>query len=276
MSEMSFDMAMIVFVNTFMFSWNSILQVRKFPPLLLKNHQEVITLLFFQYFNHHYKENWDPENIFTGVGFNCVLVQWSDYSLFFEYFIVLSSEHHINIFYKYDLKKWSSLVWNHISVTFDPYELGNAFLALQSTPNVCNCMVSVISPRKWLKTLMAFLMHFGLHIEYEESSKGPETFHFCKIRYHGCSWCIHAVKLFCLPQLLSKKWEHCFELVLRSTWELSSPGKQVARSIYILYNTPYWKRAKFGIQKVNGNEDICNSDASVGNGKNCEKHAQVL
>ena len=34
------------------------------------------------------------------------------------------------------------------------------------------------------------------------------------------------------------------------------------------------KRAKFGVQKVNGGQNICNTCASVGNGKNFEKQAQ--
>ena len=34
------------------------------------------------------------------------------------------------------------------------------------------------------------------------------------------------------------------------------------------------KGAKFGVQKVNGGQDIYSRDASVGNGMNCEKHAQ--
>ena len=42
-----------------------------------------------------------------------------------------------------------------------------------------------------------------------------------------------------------------FELVLRSAWELSSSGKQVARS-----NTPCQKGVKFGVVKVNGGQNI--------------------
>ena len=34
------------------------------------------------------------------------------------------------------------------------------------------------------------------------------------------------------------------------------------------------KGAKFGAEKVNGGQNICNRDASVGNGKNFEKQAQ--
>ena len=34
------------------------------------------------------------------------------------------------------------------------------------------------------------------------------------------------------------------------------------------------KRVTFGVQKVNGDQNICNRDASVGNGKNFEKQAQ--
>ena len=34
------------------------------------------------------------------------------------------------------------------------------------------------------------------------------------------------------------------------------------------------KGAKFGVERVNGGQNICNKDASVGNGKNFEKQAQ--
>ena len=34
------------------------------------------------------------------------------------------------------------------------------------------------------------------------------------------------------------------------------------------------KGAKFGVEKVNGGQNICNRVASVGNGKNFEKQAQ--
>ena len=34
------------------------------------------------------------------------------------------------------------------------------------------------------------------------------------------------------------------------------------------------KGAKFGAEKVNGSQNICNRSASVGNGKNFEKQAQ--
>ena len=57
-------------------------------------------------------------------------------------------------------------------------------------------------------------------------------------------------------------------LFLHSTWGLSSPGKQVGRS-----SSPYRKGAKCGVEKVNGGQNICNSVASVGNGKNFEKQA---
>ena len=34
------------------------------------------------------------------------------------------------------------------------------------------------------------------------------------------------------------------------------------------------KGVKFGVEKVNGGQNICNTDASVGNKKNFEKQAQ--
>ena len=60
-----------------------------------------------------------------------------------------------------------------------------------------------------------------------------------------------------------------FDLILRSAWGLSSPGKQVGRC-----STPCLKGAKFGVEKVNGGQNISNRGASFGNGKNFEKQAQ--
>ena len=62
-----------------------------------------------------------------------------------------------------------------------------------------------------------------------------------------------------------------FELILRSAWGLLSPGKQVGRS-----STACRKRSKFVVEKVNGGQNICSRDASVGNGKHFEKQAQGL
>ena len=36
------------------------------------------------------------------------------------------------------------------------------------------------------------------------------------------------------------------------------------------------KGAKFGVEKVNGGQNICSRDASVGNGKSFEKQAQSI
>ena len=68
------------------------------------------------------------------------------------------------------------------------------------------------------------------------------------------------------PYRTKKEGEH---LIPRSAWGLSSPGKQVGRS-----STPCRKGAKFGVEKVNVGQNICNRDASVGNGKSFEKQAQ--
>ena len=66
-----------------------------------------------------------------------------------------------------------------------------------------------------------------------------------------------------------KRESTAFDLILRSDWGLSGPSKQVGRS-----STPCRKGAKFGVEKVNGGQSICNRVASVGNGKNVEKEAQ--
>ena len=66
-----------------------------------------------------------------------------------------------------------------------------------------------------------------------------------------------------------KEGTNCIWIVLWSTWELSSPGKQVAEVVLHVR-----KGAKFGVQKVNGGQDICCRYASVGDGKIFEKQAQ--
>ena len=55
------------------------------------------------------------------------------------------------------------------------------------------------------------------------------------------------------------------ELVLRSDWGLSSPGKQVGRS-----STPCPKRSQVGVEEVNSGQNIYSRDTSVGNVKNFE------
>ena len=56
------------------------------------------------------------------------------------------------------------------------------------------------------------------------------------------------------------------QLILRSTWRLSSPSKQVVRS-----STPCQKGSQVLSKKVNEGQNICSRDASVENG---EKQAQ--
>ena len=53
------------------------------------------------------------------------------------------------------------------------------------------------------------------------------------------SWCQRAVGLFVCPSCSQMRENTAFELVLQSTWRLSSPGKDVARS-----STPCWKRSQ--------------------------------
>ena len=74
---------------------------------------------------------------------------------------------------------------------------------------------------------------------------------------------------FVCPSSSQKRGSAAFDLILQSTWGLSSPGKQVGRS-----STLRRKRARFGVEKVNSGQNICNRVTSVGNGKNFEKQAQ--
>ena len=71
---------------------------------------------------------------------------------------------------------------------------------------------------------------------------------------------------FVCPSSSQKRESTAFDLILQSAWGLSSPGKQVGRN-----STHVRKGAKFGVEKVNGGQNICNRVASVGNGKNFEK-----
>ena len=59
---------------------------------------------------------------------------------------------------------------------------------------------------------------------------------------------------FC-PSSSQKRESTAFELILRSTWGLSTPGKQIVLHV--------GKGAKFGVEKVNGGQMICNRVASV-------------
>ena len=72
---------------------------------------------------------------------------------------------------------------------------------------------------------------------------------------------------FVCPSSSQKRESTAFDLILRSAWGLLSPGKQVDR-LHV------GKGAKFGVEKVNGGQNICSRDAVVGNGKNFEKQAQ--
>ena len=64
---------------------------------------------------------------------------------------------------------------------------------------------------------------------------------------------------FACPSSSQKRESTAFDLILQSAWGLSSPSKQVGRS--------GGKGAMFGLEKVNGGQNICNRVASVGNGK---------
>ena len=62
-----------------------------------------------------------------------------------------------------------------------------------------------------------------------------------------------------------------FELVLRSACGLSV---LVSKLLEVHVVLQVGKGAKFGVLKVNGGQNICSRDASVGKEKNFEKQAQ--
>ena len=74
---------------------------------------------------------------------------------------------------------------------------------------------------------------------------------------------------FVCPSSSQKRQSTAFYLILKSAWGLSSPSKQVGRS-----STSCRKGAKFGVEKVNRCQNICNRVTHVENGKNFEKRAQ--
>ena len=112
-------------------------------------------------------------------------------------------------------------------------------------------------PMKIGKKLMVFRLPYGLNNEYGGNFKlsppltggsKPTQFlvsvtpptrsggflsHFpcCKTRNRGCSWCQHAVgSHFVCPSSSQKRESTAFDLILRSAWGLSSPGKLDGRS----------------------------------------------
>ena len=66
-----------------------------------------------------------------------------------------------------------------------------------------------------------------------------------------------------------KRESTAFDLILRSAWDFRVP---VSKLVEVVLHVG--KGAKFGVEKVNGGQNICNRVASVGNGKNFEKQAQ--
>ena len=60
-----------------------------------------------------------------------------------------------------------------------------------------------------------------------------------------------------------KRESTAFESILQSAW-----------GMLVEVVLPVGKGAKFGVEKVNGGQNICSRDASVANEKNFEKQAQ--
>ena len=115
------------------------------------------------------------------------------------------------------------------------------------------------------KKLMVFRLPFGLNNDYGGNFKGgcppltgvrrglctslPTQFAVSVIHAHAlwwtpeanhvCSWYQHAVGSFACPSSSQKRESTAFDLILRSAWGLSSPGKQVDRS-----STPCRKRSQ--------------------------------
>ena len=74
---------------------------------------------------------------------------------------------------------------------------------------------------------------------------------------------------FVSPSSSQKRESTAFDLILRCAWDFQVP---VSKLVEVVLHVG--KGAKFGVEKVNGGQIICNRVASVGNGKNFEKQAQ--
>ena len=74
---------------------------------------------------------------------------------------------------------------------------------------------------------------------------------------------------FVCPSSSQKRESTAFDLILRSGWDFRVPVSELVEVVLHVR-----KGAKFGAEKVNGSQNICNRDTSVGNGKNFEKQAQ--
>ena len=73
---------------------------------------------------------------------------------------------------------------------------------------------------------------------------------------------------FVCPSSSQKRESTAFDLILRNAWGLSSMLVEVVLHVR--------KGAKFGVEKVNGGQNICNRVASVGNEKNFENKLSPL
>ena len=71
---------------------------------------------------------------------------------------------------------------------------------------------------------------------------------------------------FVCPCSSQRRESTAFDLIPRSAWGPVSKLLEVVLHVE--------KGAKFGVEKVNGGQNICNGGASVGNGKNFEKQTQ--
>ena len=74
---------------------------------------------------------------------------------------------------------------------------------------------------------------------------------------------------FVCPSCYQKRKNPIFELIYKALGDFQVP---VSNLLEVVLHVK--KAATFGVQKVNGGQDICSRDTSVGNEKNCEKQAQ--
>ena len=76
---------------------------------------------------------------------------------------------------------------------------------------------------------------------------------------------------FVCPTASQKRESTAFDLILEAIGNFRVP---VSKFVEVVLHVR--KGAKFGVEKVNGGQNICNKCASVGNGKNFKKTSSAL
>ena len=118
-------------------------------------------------------------------------------------------------------------------MTFDPYAVWRVFVALRSTPNACNWCQGQ-TDENGVPPLMV--------VQRGHSSLAAHAIWGFSDPVHAIWWVAGASMQcghFVCPSSCQKRENTASDLILRSAWGLSGPGKQVGRS-----STPCRKRSQ--------------------------------